>query len=513
MASQPSTKKQLLYRGAFYEPVELPTSLVYRGVVYSAVHKMVTAADPKVPGGPPIPPLNLQQLEQSAGEWAARFAPLPEAEPFVDEVPSPEDEPSTEEDELPKDETEIAENLRPLVALLNDKIKQQLRTYKIAASGDSTIEADEADGVDVVVPIAAGNFAAMPKTRLSFDYAINYPKGTKDEDKRVPEDIADRLKSDGFIKSLLFNIKNLGSANVALGEVIFYFCRHGFAGTGNTVKELLSTVGYLQNVDEVRPGHLLTLPVTEEGPGNEESNAAKVREWAAEMFKDIIQNDMHQDAGVAIYRKDQWGTKEKMKEVLSGLEAHNILGADQVKILTGVVDSFKGEGDFSNFIRESLTPSVKTEKLGLRKVIEDTVKKLTSHERYSGGVKFGVHDDGSIIANIDAPYPFQYVFEPVPGGKIRLKDASVEICDFSFIEHSEEGARNLLSASLNLADAYKRAVNPTLSENRKERDIAELFKKINDYTKLMRQKEEEEAKKEAPPTGPEGVGTGEEQEA
>jgi len=490
MVKQPPSKT-LLYKGATYDAVELPKALLYRGAAY----ELVTAAEDDKETGRAVKDV-LQTLKEKAPQlndaeetsMEERLAPITvEEEKVVEEKAPPEKE------EVPLlFGKELLNSLEPFVAELRKDVQGWLSKYGIDASGEIAVEADEADGIDMGVPIATKNFSALPNTSLSFDYYIRLPE--EDLEALRARGLTD-IEKEGFAGRILRNIKNLVGSNNKLQEVVLHFCNHGFVGTGNTVGELLDTVGFLQKKTQVRPGELLEVP-------EEEASEENIKEWVSEVFKQIIENEMHHHAGVDIFRKSQWGDIGKMKEVLKGLQAKNILGGDQVSVLMKFLGGLKPT-EYASMIRDILTPTRATEKYSLRKVVEAKIAELTKHEQYKGEVKFGIADDGNIVAAIDAPYPFQYILKQRTGGKIELLHADTEICDFSFIVDTEQAAKDLLTASLNMADAYKRAVNPSVSQNRKEREKEELFLKIHDLSKKLHEQEGLEVEH---PTEEESVG-------
>lgn len=511
MAKKPFPTKRLLYKGAFYDVVDLPPTLMYKGAFYDAVQVSKFRFGARLPSKE-IKGLDelLKKQEEKYGpasgedvsltEPGAEFAPSDESTPDEEAKKGEEQrwEPTPEKKDEPEevqkfpfgDKKVILEALMPFSAQLVDEAKSMLSKYNIATSGSIVFAADEADGVDVSAEVATGGFSKIKDSKVIFDYSVNLPADYLEviKSRLKDEELAD-VERDGLLGKLLGALPVLKNITLSpkLQEVIFQFCKHGFAGSGGTVKELLLTVAYLQSVKDVAPGALLEVPET--GATKEQIN-----EWAGELFKQIIENDMHQHAAVGIHRKADWGKKAFMSLVVRGLGEKNILGSDQVSALEKVIESL-GPTEFAKFIREVLTPSAEGKRVSLQSKVEDAVKALTKHEKYTGDVKIGVHDDGNIVAAIDAPYPFQYIFRQPAGGKVKFQEAGAEICDFSFVVKTEESAKHLLTASLNLADAYKRAANPTLSQNRKERDMEELFLKIVETSKSL---EEQDLKEKAP---------------
>jgi hypothetical protein len=504
MAKKPFPTKRLLYKGAFYDVVDLPPTLMYKGAFYDAVQVSKFRF-----GAPRLPSKEIKGLEKLVKKYgpdaADEFTPpdqsVPDEEAKKGEeqrwTPNPEKKDKPEElQQFPfGDKKVILDALMPFSAQLVDEAKSMLSKYNIATSGSIVFAADEADGVDVSAEVATGGFSKIKDSKVIFDYSVNLPADYLEVVKsRLSEEgkgLAD-VERDGLVAKLVATlpiVKSIGWAQVSpkLQEVIFQFCKHGFAGSGSTVEELLRTVAYLQSVKDVASGVLLEVPVTD-------ATEEQISEWAGELFKQIIENDMHQLAAVGIHRKADWGKKAFMSLVVRNLGEKNILGSDQVSALEKVIESL-GSTEFAKFIREVLTPSAEGKRVSLQSKVEDAVKALTKHEKYTGDIKIGVHDDGNVVAAIDAPYPFQYIFRQPAGGKVKFQEAGVEICDFSFVVKSEESAKHLLTASLNLADAYKRAANPTLSQNRKERDMEELFLKIVETSKAL---EEQDLKEKAP---------------
>ena len=500
MAKKPFPTKRLLYKGAFYDVVDLPPTLMYKGAFYDAVQ----VSKFRFGALPPSKIKGLEKLVKKYGPDAAdEFTPpdqsVPDEEAKKGEeqrwksTPEKKDKPEGEGRFPGVDKEILLAALTPFAANLVDEAKSMLSKYGVAVSGKINFDADEADGVDVSAAVATGGFSQIKDAKVIFDYSVDLPDDyLEDLKSRLENKGLAEVEKDGLLVRLLAATPILKKLFPKLQEVIFQFCKHGFAGSGNTVEELLRTVAYLQSV-RARPGVLLEVPDTE-------ATKEEIDEWARELFKQIIENDMHQHAAVGIHRKADWGTKPFMSLVVRGLGEKNILGTDQVAVLEKVINSQSRE-EFAKFIRETLAPSAEGKRISLKSKVEDAVKALTKHEKYTGDVKIGVHDDGNIVAAIDAPYPFQYIFRQLAGGKVKLKEAGAEICDFSFVVETEERAKHLLTASLNLADAYKRAANPTLSQNRKERDMEELFLKIVETSKSLEEKELQEK----PPTEEEAL--------
>jgi len=506
MAKLPPLKKRLMYKGATYTVVDLPSTLMYRGAFYDAVRpsRFVFAAEGGLPDVPDFTKLSDPGAELAPGEGEGgetsvkedvekytgkRWDPNPE-----EKAPEDKEKPPWETEEF-KDKQKLHDALAPFVAHLVDAAKETLSKFNIATSGNVQFYADEADGVDVGAPVATGAFSAVKDSKITFDYSIDLPTDylANLRSKLKDKGLAD-VEKEGFAAKILSALPFLKSSKPKLQEVVFQFCKHGFAGSKQYVEELLSTVGFLQNV-EARPGTLMQVP-------EQKATEEQQKEWAAEVFKQIIENEMHHHAGVDIFRKSEWGNKAKMEEVIKGLAAKKILGADQVAALDKILKPLTLK-EYAELIRDILTPSQEATRFSLKAKVEEAVKELTKHEKYTGPIKFGIHKDGNIIAAIDAPYPFQYIFRQPAGGKVKFVEAGVEICDFTFIAKTEQDAKGLLTASLNLADAYKRAANPTVSQNRKERDAEELFLRIHDLSKKV---QEQEGIKDQPPTPAEGVG-------
>ena len=522
MAKQPSPKKRLMYRGAFYDAVELSGTIMYKGGFYDAVQAPRTVlADVDTKGlRDALNAMKEYSAEQNLTEeekaerqrTKERFTPaLDPSVVDLEEEPEPEEgeekvekkKAPEKKDKLPweeegyRDKQTLRDALMPFVAQLVDEAADTLNRNSIATSGPVQFDADEADGVDVSAAVATGGFAAIKDAKVIFDYNVNLPADYLELLKERLQDkgLAD-VEKDGFVAKLFAALPGLKNIHLTpkLQEVVFRFCKHGFAGSGGTTDELLKTVGYLQSVKDVRPGTLMQVPT-------EEATEDQIKEWASEIFKQIIENEMHHHAGVDIWRKSEWGKKVKMQEVIKGLGVKKILGGDQVSKLEAVLNPMKST-EYAELIRDILTPSQEGTRFSLKQKVDELIKELTKHEKYTGDVKYGIAEDGNIVASIDAPYPFVYILTQPAGGHVKLKEAGTEICDFAFTVNTPDSAKHLLTASLNLADAYKRAVNPSVSQNRKERDAEDLFLKIHDLSKQLK---EEDALQEKPPTGEEAL--------
>ena len=495
MASRP-TKHSVKYKGVVYEAVAPPSVVKFKGATYDvvalppvihfngALYEPVDLDQLKVAADDPGSILEtLRDAKDPAGGAKAPKSRVPEVDPF-DVKPEPQEGDYPDLPPLTGVE-DVAKALEPFLGHLYSEVNATLDKHGITKSGEVALEADEADGVDMQVAIAAGAFSALSNTKLTFDYKVDLPQKDLDKlDKRIPG-----ASEQGFAGNLLLNLNSLGKGTTTLQEVVFYFCKHGFASDTKTMAPLLTAVGTIQK-SKAHAGPLIEIPV-------EKASDFDKLEWAKEVFKLIIEKDMNQDAGVKLWRKEEWGKVTTMKEVVKGLGIKNILKSNQVSMLNGVLNDLTAQ-EYAEMIRDVLTPTSGGEQFTLKKGVEDAVKGLTKHEHYVGKVRFGVNDDGSVSAAIDSPYPFQYTFEQLKGGKVKFIDASTEICDFSFSTTTEDHAKKLLTATLDLADAYARTVNPSISENKKEADKDMLFLRIYDLAsgKLEEEQQKHEQQQE-----------------
>jgi hypothetical protein len=393
------------------------------------------------------------------------------------------------------------ENLAKWIGGLADDIKDHAADFLSSAGlnvSSARLTAVEEDGVDVAAQVDSRNFKG--DNYFVLDYSVKFPR-QKGKEVPLPEEAEAEPE---FIQQLARNILNVNKASYKIQEIIFHLCAHNFVPSMNDLDSFLSSMAFLQNGDvRAQAGALREVP-----KGVEEGDAAAKIAWAQKVIKQVIEQDYEKEVGFRFPSgAKNWGDRPFFDKVLQEAATQKLITQGMFNKLTETLDEVTDNDPekFRDLVREVLRGKEGEAVTAMQKTVERAVQQLTKHEDYRGSIKYGVDEDGDIIAAVEAPYPFRYIFKR-SGKNVMLKEAQMEFCDYTWATTSQNGARRLISANLELAHAFKRAVNPSMSQSRKEMERDEMYKKIRrmlSTEEVMQGVDPAEAigieKKEAPP--------------
>jgi hypothetical protein len=137
--------------------------------------------------------------------------------------------------------------------------------------------------------------------------------------------------------------------------------------------------------------------------------------------------------------------------------------------------------------------------------VQLAIKQLTPEAQYEGGQQIAVADDGSIIAQIKAPYPFYYRFEHA-AGELKLLEAAMQICNRTPFVSEEDGnlglQEELLKADVYLAAAHGNAAGQDTPKGTRPQDAEGIARDLVNFIGKQQQEAAPTDKKEAPATEP-----------
>lgn len=519
-------KRPVRYQGVIYDPI--PEELRYHGAAYEVVAVEQTERDrardnaiqealDQMAEGADLGD-NAKQLLQKAIQEKKERAPKTGKELTEDEtaflekmeqeaaqaldpsmvdlgeedsqwkLPTPEEKAKQEAERVSLEKAEqyiqrkvTDEEVTNALRSLSNRIRKDAADFMEKAGitiKDVRFVAAEEDGIDVAADATAGNFKG--DTFFVLDYAVKFPKNKK----TVPLSEDEESDEPKFIDDLTAGIFNVDKAtHKGPQEVIFHICRHNFVPSMNDLKSFMSAMAFLQDTGQVKAqaGALREVP-------EQDWKEDKKKKWFAELIKKWVHNDFEKEAGKDFSNigKKAWGDRRKFDAVVEGGVHNKLITQAFANKLLETVDELteKDANRFRDLVRESLQETQGEGIAATQKTVERAVQQLTKHEDYRGGVKYGIDEDGAIIAKIEAPYPFHYIFERA-GPNVRLREAQMEFCDYKWVATSPGAAMKLVSADLELAHAYKRAINPSLSESRKEMEQRAVAKRITESLRSM----------------------------
>lgn len=334
---------------------------------------------------------------------------------------------------------------------------------------EARLLAVEEDGLDVAAQVDTGNFKG--DAFFVLDYGVTFPKNRKTQE--VSEDAEEEPK---FLQQLASGIYNVDKAShdKRPQEVILHICRHNFVPAMNDLDGFMKSMAFLQKGPvDARPGTLREIP-------KEDASEEKLKQWASAAIKKMATERFEREVGIQFSQgAKNWGDRKFFDEVLTEAVSQRVLTQQFVNKLQDTLDKLTGNDDekFRDLVREALQEKHGEGVTAMDKTVKNAVQQLTKHEDYRGDVQYGVDENGDIVASIEAPYPFRFIFQRA-GMNVRLKEAQMSFCDWRWVTKSPAGAVQLVSADLELAHAYKRAVNPSLSQSRKEMEQREMYKKV-----------------------------------
>jgi hypothetical protein len=364
-------------------------------------------------------------------------------------APAPEDELTEEEreyhrilqeneDELQELSEKYHEDLPKTLQKIGEDAQKYMQTHGVKSYGLEKGPIPTKDGVDLVYDIGV---SGTPEAKLRFDYSSTWLSKMKD-----------------------FVMDEYSQAFSKLNEVIFEYCDHAFVATQKAKwEDLMKSIGLLQSIDS-RP---------REDLGALTKNEADRLDYALGMVQDLITKQG--------YDPDVLLDKNKALEAF-------IEDKEKLRITDAVWDAI--EPVIENIPDDQWKEKIKSygEELSARRfvpsreLVEEKVDFLTRHEQYGGQVAIDYAPDGNLIAAINAPYPFLYVFDRTPGAQIKLVYAAMEFCNLTHIATTEAEAKKLITANLDFAEAFATAANPENEVNTEEaenlQELVSIFQKL-----------------------------------
>lgn len=304
------------------------------------------------------------------------------------------------------------------------------------------------DGVDLIFDVEKN----LPGGKLRFDYTVGWLNNIKQ-----------------FFTKPYFE-------ESSLNEIVFEYCNHSFvANRKDDISSLLKTLAFLQ-MAETRP---------REDLGKLSNEDADKFDYALGLIQSLINRRGYKPE--VLEDKD-----EALKALKSDAEFLRITDA-VLNAVTPIIQNYPDQA-WKEKIQEFADELVARKYVPSRELVENKVMDLTRHEKYSGNVKIDYAKDGSIVAVINAPYPFIYIFSRHPGGRLDLSEAAMQFCQQTVVANNDEEARKLITANLDLAQAYATAANTEDEGNTKPakdlEGLVEIFQDLHreDMIKFLQTK-------------------------
>lgn len=375
----------------------------YRGGVYRL------AQDPKEK--------EFKYVGDEPGEGLGKQAPEERyKDPFDPRTLFPEEHGIT-----PDEAYKIDENIPAALEDVWKTAEKLLQQYRITHQRDDIFP--EQDGVDLVFSV---NSKGTPNGTIVFDFTLSWFRG----------------------------LKNLVTRPVGLPkqiqEIMFRFCQTDFAAHGDAdAQGLLKSISILQNAPSSSAGAAEKLPAQD----------SEELDWLLGFILEMQENrpdvDIDYSSRTAVlkqFKKDVDGDRmapaqyERAQKIISGLTD---------KAWTEIIkDLARGVKR-----REQFKPT-NTE-------IQRLVQRLTQHEQYTGGTQTSIDPKtGKLVIALETPYPFRFILDWSPGKGVRFEEAQLAICEREYSARTEQQAKELLSALVDLNIAYNEAPNEQLSKDR-----------------------------------------------
>lgn len=370
------------------------------------------------------------------------------------------------------------QNAKRLLDSAQEQAEGWMKSKGVAYNAAQSKIAPEEHGLELAYPVSFGKLGVLwPDAEFIFDYELE-------------------VSGQNFMDALR-TLKFIGQGGKNLREAMFNFCNHYFGATDKTLPELLFAVAFLQSgVEFVNPEARLKVVEFEKGKESEH------RDWIMDVLIEIREKKI--DKRTPKYIRN-WLDKTQIMNVISALTQEGWMADDQKKIVNGFLGKLN-QPEFEQFMSD-LADKAKGGSSGKRPPLTDriveVVRDLTQHERYTGSIDVGMGKDG-IVARIDAPYAFFYVFDAdAPGADVTLKWAGMTICNHTLHVTTEDNAKSMLTANLDLAEAYQLAPQPSKEKETSEEDF------WKDLVKEFKRRDKEDAdsgvSKEAPSVSEEDV--------
>lgn len=276
------------------------------------------------------------------------------------------------------------------------------------------------DGADIAYDISTGE---LPNARLRFDFSVGWLDDMKD-----------------------FFLKKFSPSASDLTEIQLEYCGHTFVAHKDTWTSLLQSIGLFQTKLEQRPRWDL---------GTLTPREADILDYTQGLIQKLVQY-------LEMNGKPPVDITDKGEVILQlGIEREPLgITPEVARTLFPVIKKVDDQ-KWKNIVQNSKAAlESKRRYVPAKEFIDEIVSDLTAHENYTGGIQYAYDKDGSIVASIDAPYPFFYRFKRESGGTLTLVAAAMEFCQNTHIANSVEEAKKMITANLDFAEAYEAAANP-----------------------------------------------------
>jgi len=351
---------------------------------------------------------------------------------------------------------EHVKDANDLVEKAAEDARKLLTKHGVKAVEANPLLSVDSDGVELAFFVNSGELVkgAFNNPAVIFDYAL---KAGESSEGSFWEGFKDAIG-----KGLGYHLKGF-----SVVQVIFDFCNHYFGAEPGSrhFDELLSAVSFLQTgIADIRAEQRLEIP-------KDSADVEVLRDWVKNVLLDVLENRVDRNSKHPV---ENWQDKTQVKQMIVALQKNRYINQAQAKKVNDYLDTLQGTA-YKDFIKEieDEAAGVAQKKVSIKSNIEKAVRALTSHEQYTGEIKYGADDKtGNMVASINAPYKMLYIFEKMPGGKIKFLEAAMNICNQTLIVDTADDAKDLLSANLTLAEAYKAAVNV---EDRRTRKTQKEF--------------------------------------
>ena len=194
---------------------------------------------------------------------------------------------------------------------------------------------------------------------------------------------------------------------------------------------------------------------------------------------------------------EQFFNRNKFFEMYTELLNDKQLGDKMKKALAAFEDDKEWAEALQSVVEGKHAPAP------LEAQVQAAIKQLTPEAQYSGGVQIAIAEDGSVVAQIKAPYPFFYRFEH-GAGELVLLEAAMQVCNRMPFVSKEDGnlglQEELLKADVYLAAAFGNAAGQDTPKGTRPKDAKDLARDFVDLVSKM--KDESAPDKKAPPAAP-----------
>ncbi len=480
MAKQPP--KVLRYAGIEYEAV--PLLVRYAGQTYVIAQDPLARDDAAI-SLPALPPDKGQgrQLGQELGQEQAGPLQGGERDPDIPILPT--------ELQLIEEE-DVKKALQPLIDAINTEAQAYLQAVGLQTSGDFVVDSIERDGLDLKVPIKAGNFARIPgDADVYFDFMVELPGAEELEEEARGDTVeegtpkppgswwkGEHLMMDKLAYGVVNVLRGLGEklkGKKALQEVAVSLCGSFMISPSKSAESLLQSAAFLQKVPKVEPGDLISVPEGE--PGSEDSLA-----WFAS-FLTRIRKEEYQRTIRERFPQAQWLKPGIMREITTVLVEGRKITQENADTVAAIIDSFANDGEYAQFVADVLEGKPGGGARASREAVERAVRQIVAHEKYKDSAPVHIGTDpssGDIVARVENP-SMSLVFRKGAGGSAtpQLMWAEVELCGFKWKVTSAQDAARLFTAKADIVEYKENAIDPSLNQEQKKLKPGDLIRELH----------------------------------